>query len=380
MPRIAVVITARASLARVRTVLENLSGNAGVDLRLILAGGALLHHYGDTERDLDWPVSHRVYSALAGNTLQTTAAETGILTSYLSQIFREDAPDLVVTIADRHETLATAIAASYQHIPLAHIQGGEHTGSIDDKVRYAVSMLSDAHFPSTAKAAQTLNELRVRGPIFHVGCPSIDLAARAEAKPEWADHLVVLQHPVTDEVYDAAAQIDETFAAVTASEFDRTPILWLWPGQDAGSDDLAKRLREHRDHADTGGITFIRHLPAADFLSILRSARVILGNSSVGIREAGYLGTPTVNVGTRQALRERAGNVIDVGYNRYEIRSAVNRQLAHGRYPSSALYGDGGSGKRIAALLVSLCGHPITTRNTRVPSEVITLVPGEDAA
>ena len=372
MPRIEVVITARASLARVYTVLEALHGKC--DLRIILAGGALLHHYGDTERDIPWPIAHRVYSALAGNTLSTTAAETGLLTSYLAHIFREDAPDLVVTIADRHETLATATAASYQNIPLAHIQGGEHTGSIDDKVRYAITALADYHFPATAQAARTLYA-RGAQRIWLVGCPSIDLCTRAQYLPQWSRTLVVLQHPVTTEAADAAAQIDETFAAITSDEFALRPVVWLWPGQDAGSDALAKRIREHRENDPISDrLSFLRHLPAQQFLSVLRSAAALIGNSSAGIREGAFLGCPVVNIGTRQQHRERAGNVLDVGYNRDAIRHAIRQQLDHGRYQSSTLYGEGWAGTQIATYLLALCGHPAPQDEPRVPAEVAAAV------
>ena len=368
MPRILVVITARASLARVRTVLDYLKDHA--DLRVILAGGALLHHYGDTERDLPVQCGHRVYTALSGNTLETTAAETGLLAMRLSAIFAAEQPDLVVTVADRHETLATAISASYQHIPLAHIQGGEHTGSIDDKVRHAVSMLADQHFPATPHAARVLREMGVRGGIYMLGCPSIDLAAKAEFDPRWEQHLVVLQHPVTNEAASAATQIDETVAAILAHEFNDRPVLWLWPGQDAGSDALAKRLREHREHTELDTVSFIRHLPAHEFLSVLRSAACLVGNSSVGIREASYLGTPVVNIGTRQSGRERGPNVLDVTHDRYAIRSAITRQLEHGRYPSSPLYGDGRSGEAIARHLLALCRHPAQEGQQGVSAQV----------
>jgi UDP-hydrolysing UDP-N-acetyl-D-glucosamine 2-epimerase len=297
----------------------------------------------------------------------------------LSAIFAEEQPDLVVVIADRHETLAISLAAAYQHIPLAHIQGGEHTGSIDDKVRHANSMLADYHFPATTEAAHTLRQMGVRGGIYMLGCPSIDLAAQAEFDPQWERHLVVLQHPVTDEAASAAAQIDETFAAITAPEFTSRNVLWLWPGQDAGSDALAKRLREHREHDDTGGIEFRRHLPASQFLSVLRSASVLVGNSSAGIREASYLGCPTVNIGTRQRGRERAGNVIDVTHDRYAIRSAITRQLDHGRYQGSPLYGEGRSGEAIARHLVALCHHPAPQGQQGLSREVYTPISGFDA-
>lgn len=369
MPKtICAVITARASLARLRTVLEALACNASINLRIILAGGALLHHYGDTEHDIPWPIAHRVYSALAGNTLSTTAAETGLLAAYLAPIFREDRPDLVLVVADRHETLAVSIAAAYQHIPLAHIQGGEHTGSIDDKVRHANSMLADYHFPATVEAEKTLRQMQVRGGVYRCGCPSMDLAARAIVDDQWKGAIVVLQHPVTNEAASAAFQIDETFEAIITPDLAEIPVLWLWPGQDAGSDSIAKRIRQRRDHAGTGSIHFVRHFPATEFLSIMRSASVLVGNSSVGIREAAYLGTPVVNVGTRQRHRERAGNVIDCGHNRHTIRHAIMRQREHGFYQRSTLYGDGHAGTRIAAYLAAFCRDSTPQPERGVPA------------
>ena len=347
MRKIAVVVTARPSFARIRTVLDHLAVDPLVDLRVIMAGSALLHHYGDVERDCPYPVAARLFSTLAENTSETSATETGVLTIKLSQTFAEMRPDLVVTIADRHETLATAIAASYQNLPLAHLQGGEHTGNIDDKVRHAVSSLADLHFPATADAATRLTQMQVNGHILMAGCPSIDLAARATWTGRYQNSLVILQHPVTTEEEEARAQIDATYAAIRS--WRQYGVIWFWPGQDAGSDRIAKRLREI-EHTTTN-IIFKRHMPAQEFLSLLRSTRVLVGNSSAGVREGSYLGTPVVNIGTRQAGRQCAENVRHVGYDAGEIDDAIRYQVDHGPYILSALYGRGDAGPRIAAVL-----------------------------
>ena len=348
MRKIAVVVTARPSFARVRTVLEALE-QYDVDVRIIMAASTHLHHYGNVERDCPWPVAHRVWSTMDGHTLRTTAAETGVLTMYLSHIFAEEKPDVVVTIADRHETLATAIAASYQHIPLAHIQGGERTGSIDDKVRDAVSQLADLHFPATEQAKRNLESARVRGAVLNYGCPSVDLAANVVARKEDANTIVVLQHPVTGEP-DSRAQIEETYRAVT--EFRDHAVLWFWPGQDAGSEDSAKRLRELDNCTQHPDLHFVRHLPAQEFLTTVAGCACLVGNSSVGIRECGYLGTPVVNIGTRQHGREHGPNVVHAGYQRGQIVSAIEYQLLHGRYDRDTTYGAyGNAGAKIAEVL-----------------------------
>jgi UDP-hydrolysing UDP-N-acetyl-D-glucosamine 2-epimerase len=346
--RIAVVITARPSFARIRTVLDALAVDPRADLQIIMAASSLLHHYGTVERDCPYPIAERVYSTLDGNTPTTSATETGLLTVQLAQVFSRLKPDIVVTIADRHETLATAIAASYQNCQLAHLQGGERTGNIDDRVRNAVSALADLHFPATECAADRLAMMDVRGDIIVYGCPSIDLALRAQPNPAYDGALIVLQHAVTDEVEKAREQVDATLDAVLG--WDQRRVVWFWPGQDAGSDAVAKRLREV-EHAGTS-ITFRRHLPAHEFLSVLRSASVLVGNSSAGIREAGVLGTPVVDIGTRQSGRQCGAHVTHVNHIASEITHAIRHQLDHGRYPRSDIYGRGDAGARIAAALV----------------------------
>jgi UDP-hydrolysing UDP-N-acetyl-D-glucosamine 2-epimerase len=345
--KLCVVVTARPSFARIRTVLDALRTDPDVDLRIIMAASTLLHHYGHVERDCPYRIAHRIYSTLDGLTPETSATETGLLTIQLATVFASEHPDCVVTIADRHETLATAIAASYQNIPLAHIQGGESSGNIDDRVRHAVSHLADLHFPATGNAAARLDEMRVNGPIFQYGCPSIDLAARATPDRMHDGAIVVLQHAVTNEVEDAQYQIEETLTAMRLVSARR--VIWFWPGQDAGSEGAAKRLREEAQHHPR--IEFKRHLPAPAFLSMLRSCACLVGNSSVGIRECGYFGTPVIDIGTRQTGRDHGPNVYHVPHVASEITRALRYQLDHGRYPQSTLYGNGTAGPRIAAAL-----------------------------
>jgi UDP-hydrolysing UDP-N-acetyl-D-glucosamine 2-epimerase len=348
--RIAVVVTARPSFARIQTVLEALQGRC--DLRIVMAGSALLHHYGAVADACPFPIAARIPSTLDGQTLETTTQETGLLTIHLARLFADWRPDWVVTIADRHETLATAIAASYQHLPLAHLQGGERTGSIDDKVRNAVSMLADLHFPATMEAAARLRQMGVRGSIFEVGCPSIDLAARARPAIDAPGRIVVLQHPVTNEVAAAAAQIDATVAAIRTVASAHHPVTWFWPGQDAGSEAMAKRLREHRDVGHLPHVTFTRHLPPEEFLGLMKICAVLVGNSSVGLRECEFLGTPVVNIGTRQTGRDTVAHATTVPYDATAIAIAIRGRLAWSRTMQSTYYGTGDAGRRIADVLL----------------------------
>lgn len=369
--RIAVVVTARASYARVKTVLEAIRAHHDLELQLIVGASAVLDRYGDVDvvmrRDGFEPVA-TVYMVLEGEHPIVMAKTTGLGIIELASIFDMLRPDIVVTVADRYETIATAIAASYQNIPVAHLQGGEVTGSIDEKVRHAVTKLANLHFASTAKSAERIVRMGENPScVFHTGCPSIDLAARVLAMVEpptdafrhgvgdrfdlSQPFLIILQHPVTTEFGDGPRQIAETVKAVAAV---RCPAFWFWPNVDAGSDGVSKQLRIFRETEHPQGIHFLKNLPPEEFLALLARSACIIGNSSAGIREGAFLGTPAVNIGPRQAGREMASNVTSVPYDAVAIEAAIRRQLANGRYPSSMLYGDGSAGRRVADRLATV--------------------------
>jgi UDP-hydrolysing UDP-N-acetyl-D-glucosamine 2-epimerase len=368
--RVCVVITARPSFSRVKSLLTAIQDHPLLELQLVVGGSALLHNYGAAIRyirEAGFAPVAEVYTVIEGENLLTSAKTTGLAIVELPSVFDRLKPDVVVTVADRYETLATAVSAAYMNIPLAHIQGGEVTGSIDEKVRHAVTKLSDLHFVATEQAAERVIRMGENPEaVFVCGCPSIDLAASILEKPEldfdpflkyggvgptfdMSDgYLVVMQHPVTTEHAQAGLQVTETLMAVQDLGY---PALWFWPNVDAGSDGISKTLRSYREYAPGANLHFFTGIGPEDFLRLAYHAQCVVGNSSVGIRESSYLGVPVVNIGSRQAGRERAENVVDVGYDREEIKAAIRQQIAHGRYPQSHIYGDGKAGSRIADLL-----------------------------
>ncbi len=372
--RVCVVMTARASYARIKTVLEAVRDHSDLELLLVVAASALLERYGpviDIIRADGFEPTSTVYMLVEGENLVTSAKSTGAGISELATVFDNLAPDMVLSIADRYETIATAIAASYLNIPVVHVQGGEVTGSIDEKVRHAVTKLSNLHMVSNESAAQRVLQMGEEPASVHVtGCPSIDLAARVMAEDEnnfdvYAEiggagvgrpfdvsenYLVVMQHPVTTEHEAAAAQVEKTLHAIHHME---TPTFWFWPNVDAGSDGTSAAIRRYREKHGPEHIYFLKNLSPENFLRLLKRSRCIIGNSSVGIRECSFLGVPTVSIGSRQSRRERAPNVVDVDYDETAIKAAIESHLNHGPFPSSDLYGDGKSGTRIADLLFS---------------------------
>jgi UDP-hydrolysing UDP-N-acetyl-D-glucosamine 2-epimerase len=365
--KVCVVITARPSYSRIRTALKAIQASPDLELQLVVAASALLDRYGNAlqyiEQDGFRPAAH-VHMVLEGENLSAMAKTTGLGLLEISTAIDNLKPDVVVTIADRFETMATAIAAAYMNVPLVHIQGGEVTGSIDEKVRHAITKLSDFHFVSTNLAAERVKRMGELPERIHVtGCPSIDLAAEVRARPALdfcpfekyggvgaktdlsKGYVVVMQHPVTTEYTEARQEVEETLQAMHALNM---PILWFWPNVDAGADGTSKGIRLFRERVKSDKFHFFKNMSGTDFLRLLVNSRCLVGNSSVGVRECSYLGVPVVNIGTRQQGRERGANVIDVEYKRDAILDATRSQISRGLFEPDSIYGDGGAGKKIA--------------------------------
>ncbi len=373
MRKICVVVTARPSYSRVRTALAALKAHPKIELQLVVAASALLDRYGRVADIMEadgFTINARVYSVLEGGEVVQSVKSVGLGLMELSTAFDMLQPDAVVTIADRYETIATAIAASYTNIPLIHIQGGEFTGSIDNKVRHAVTKLADVHLVASEQARQRVISMGEDPDfVFMTGCPSIDIALDAlssapssfnpyvqytgvGSRPDLSTgFLVVLQHPVTTEYRDAFAQAQETLTATLRCNM---PVLWFWPNVDAGSDGTSKALRVFREQTPDAPFHFFKNMEPEDFLRLLRKCSCLVGNSSAGIREAAFLGVPVVNIGSRQQGRERGPNVVDVGHDIEAIAAAIEKQVSAGHYQSSHIYGDGSSGRRIADVIAQV--------------------------
>ena len=371
--KICVVVTARPSYSRIKSALKAIQAHPQLELQLVVAASALLHHYGKVidhiEKD-GFEIASHVYMIVEGENPATMAKTTGLGLIELATSFDKLEPDVVVTIADRYETIATAIAASYMNIPVAHVQGGEVTGSIDEKVRHAITKLSNLHFVASQKAAQRVAQMgEEAATVFVTGCPSIDLAASILEQPElnfdpyekyggvgsFVDlsngYIVVMQHPVTTQYHEARRHVTETLYAIRDLG---VPALWFWPNVDAGSDGTSKGIRVFRENEEASNIHFFTNMLPEDFLRLLYNSFCIVGNSSVAIRECSFLGIPAVNIGTRQTGRERGRNVVDVEHDRDAIKRAIEHHLQNGRPGSDPIYGDGQAGTRIADLLAQV--------------------------
>ena len=372
--KICVVVTARPSYSRIKTALKAIREHPNLKLQLVVAGSALLDRYGNAvdyiEKD-GFKIDARVFMVLEGENKTSMAKTTGLGVMELANTFYNLKPDAVVTIADRFETIATSIAASYQNIPLVHVQGGEVTGNIDEKVRHANTKLADIHLVASEDAKDRLIKMGEEpNYVFNTGCPSIDIAFEVNKSPQlnfnpiekyggvganidWKKgYLVVMQHPVTTEYSLAKAQVTTTLQAIDELQI---PTFWFWPNVDAGADGTSNGIRTFREKNNPNNIHFFKNMIPEDFLRLLINSKCLVGNSSVGIRECAFLGVPVVNIGTRQHGRTRGKNVLDVDYDKTQIKDAITKHINNNVELSvDEIYGSGDSGERIADILAKI--------------------------
>jgi UDP-hydrolysing UDP-N-acetyl-D-glucosamine 2-epimerase len=370
--KICVVIGSRANYSSIKSALRAIAAHPELELQLVAGASALLDRYGAVvgliERD-GFAIAAKVHMLIEGETPATMAKSTGLGLLELPTVFATLTPDIVLTIGDRFETMATTLAAAYMNIPIAHTMGGEVSGTIDESIRHAVTKFAHLHFPASAGARERIIRLGEPPESVHlVGCPRIDLVAETiEARETPLDDsifdlgvgdrldlakpfLLVSQHPVTTEYGEGESQVTTTLEAVRESQL---PAIVLWPNPDAGSEDIARGIRKLRERGLAQGMHFFKNLPVETYIRLMWHTACLVGNSSSGVREGAYIGTPVVNIGSRQAGRERGRNVVDVPHDRNAIAEALRRQSAHGRYDKDTIYGDGKAGERIAEVLAT---------------------------
>ena len=373
MRKICVVVGSRANYSSIKSAMRAIQAHPDLELQLVVGASALLDRFGSVVEVVEadgFRPDARVHMIIEGDTPVTMAKSTGLGLLELPTIFDQLKPDMVITVGDRFETMATAIAAAYMNIPLAHTMGGEVTGTIDESIRHAVTKLAHIHFPANQQAAERIIRMgEDPETVYVVGCPRIDVVAEIAqndgslTERAWLEYegvggqinldepfLLVAQHPVTTEYGQGEHQITETLRALHQL---RIPTIMLWPNVDAGSEDVSRGMRKFREHHRHDHIRFYKNFPVETYVRLMVRCACMVGNSSAPIREGAFLGVPAVNVGTRQMGRERGRNVKDVAYDREHILDAIQKQLRNGRYPAEQIYGDGHAGERIAGVLAT---------------------------
>ncbi len=375
MIKVCVVVASRANYGRVKYLLKALQDSSFIELQILVGASLMLDRFGkavNIMRNDGFEPDKAIYYSVEGETLLTQAKSTGLGVIELATAFTELNPDFVVTVADRFETMATAISATYLNIPLIHLQGGEVSGNIDDRVRHAITKLADFHFVATEESRERVIKMGERAEsVFNYGCPAMDVIANSDLTinndvmsnyggvgvgVDWDEpYILMIQHPVTTSYGEGFVQVNETLQALL--EFKDHQKIVLWPNSDAGGEDVAKGIRVFRENHMTDNFHFYKNFSAEDFIRVLKNADCSVGNSSSFLREGSFLGCPAVSVGDRQNDREHSDNVVFSAYDRNDLEDMISRQISHGPYGRSDLFGNGDAGKRICEEIRNLKPH-----------------------
>ena len=367
------VITSFIHYSRNLLILEELRKAKDVDLSIVLGGSALLgkhaSRYGGARELLEadgFKNIYEIYFSIEGDNTVAKAKTAGLGVVEFATLFNNLKPDLVMIRGDRYEVLSAALAASYMNLPIAHIEGGDVSGTIDENIRHAISKLSHIHFVTNADAGARLTRMgEDPRTIFHVGSPDIEVArmlAKGSLPLEVLAHtgsgaafnpkeryVIVMYHPVWQD-NGHARQTGHTRALLEAVHTLGLQVLWFWPNADLGAEDIAHELRKWNDTVEGHRIRFLRYLPPRLFLPLLASARCLIGNSSAGVKECSVLGIPAIDIGTRQSGRLKSTNVVVAEPTPRALAAAIKKQLAVGRYRPTTLYAKPHTAKRVARI------------------------------
>ena len=368
--KVCVILVDRANYGRLKPVMQSIKDQPDLELQVIAAGTMVLERFDMPVRVVEkdgFPISGQIFVELEGSTPTTMAKSLGFGVVEFASEFRRLDPDLVLIIGDRYEALAATMAAAYMNLCIAHIQGGEVSGSIDESARHAISKFAHFHFPSTQRAADYLIRMgEQEKTILTVGCPSSDIARLLEHRSSQKlinsmgsgakinmdePYALVIFHPTTTTYGGERTQMDELLEALRRVSMQ---TLLLWPNIDAGSGHVSKAIRHFREQNNPTWLRAIINLMPEDYLRVLSKASCAIGNSSSFVRDASFFGTPVVLVGDRQDGREIDEHVTPVPPVADEVETAIRNQLEHGRYAPSTLYGDGHVSDRIADALADL--------------------------
>ena len=371
MRKICVFLGGRANYSSIKSAMKAIKEHPDLTLQVILGGQALTDKFGDLEDILindGFSADEKVHMLVAGDKPVSMVKTTGLGMLGIADALEHLEPDFLIVVGDRYEVMAATVAAAYMNIRVAHTMGGEVTGTIDESIRHAITKFAHVHFPANKDAGDRIIKLGEEPEhVYVVGCPRVDhvhnLLERDPSMPmdlyeEFGGvgpefdlsepFLLVSQHPVTTEYGEAKKQIIKTIEACVRTGLN---IIILWPNADAGTEGISTGIRQYREEHPGARIHAFKNLPNDVYTRLMKNTACLVGNSSSGIREGAYIGTPCVNIGSRQNGRERGQNVIDADTDEDQIYEVIEKQIAHGPYPSEPIYGDGHAGERIADIL-----------------------------
>lgn len=372
--RIAFLTGTRAEYGLLKGMMEKIKSKRSLHLQVIVTGTHISKEFGFTLNEIlkdGFKVDSEVQILSKTDSGRGMALSLGKAIAKITDSLTSLHPNILVVLGDRLEVLAAALAATYLNIPLAHVHGGDVSGSVDQPVRYAISKLSHIHFVATSQAAARLKAIgEDEKRIFIVGAPGLDdivkksySSATSLEKKYGIDSerplAMLLQHPVVTEEKQAAWQITQTLKAL---EELQVQTIIIYPNADAGGRSMIRVIKQHCKKF--GLFKAIPSVPRSDFLGLMSIADVMIGNSSSAMIESSLFKLPVVNIGTRQLGRERADNVIDTSYERLNIKQAIRTALEDKDFFAKVRaarnpYGDGRASTAIAEILQEIELHKI---------------------
>ena len=366
MKKIFIVSERRSDYAKLKPIIDGIKRSPRLDYMLLVTGSHLLKKYGITIKEIQRD-GYRI--AARFDMYPKRRADTGADMSYsigkaimrITRLITRSKPDMILSGFDTGADLAAAIAGAHMNIPVAHLEAGDVTGTIDEPIRHSISKFAHIHFATNRMAAERLVKMgEARKRIFTVGNPSLDAIRQVRRIPP-ADlgaefgldmsrpYLMLLQHSVLSELDQTVVNIESTLEAVREIGVQ---TLVIRSNADAGSNRIIRAMRK-------AGMRQVESVRFEKYVNLLSGAAALVGNSSSGLMEAPFLRVPSVNIGTRQHRRPRAASVIDVGYDKAAIKRAIKRAMTDKRFLAKVrrqrgLYGDGNSARRIIRILEGL--------------------------
>lgn len=367
MKKLAIATATRAEYGILRPLILRLQQEPEFDVQLLVTGTHLSEQYGNTEEEIERdgiPICQKIPILVEGNTAYDISVVMANATVGFAEYFQEEKPDLFVVLGDRTEILGMCAAALNEHIPIAHLHGGELTeGAVDDCIRHAVTKMSYLHFSATEAYRKRIIQLgESPDRVFNVGALGVEnilhtpLLAEGEIRtdvgiPQGKPYVVVTFHPVTMEPGAVGAQVMELIRAM--QQENEYFYLVTKANADVGGAKVNALLEEAEKQLPN--MKLVSSLGMKRYLSALKYATFVLGNSSSGIIEAPALGTPTVNIGNRQSGRVMAETIVSCKTESGAIIEAMDR-ASKMKHDPSFLYGDGDTSGKIVSILKKFFG------------------------
>lgn len=374
--KICFFIGSRANYSSIKSLMREVRDDDDLIFQLVLGSSSILERFGNVANLIEqdgFKIDFKFYNNLEGDNPVTMTKSSGLLMIELSSILESLKPDLFVVVGDRYEVMTATITAAYMNIKIAHTMGGEVTGTIDESIRHAITKFSHIHFPSNEDAKQRIIKMgEVPDNVFNLGCPRIDLVReillndstdflKANFKNIKGVHesdidfdkpfLLVSQHPVTTEFENSRDQIKQTLLALNELKIQ---TVFLWPNSDAGNENISKEIRTFRNIYSPKWLFLYKNLPIEVYVHLMNTTLCLIGNSSSGIREGAFIGTPVVNIGTRQNKRMHGSNVMHCKNESNEIINNIKQQIKSKKYNSEPVYGDGFTAKKMVNIIKNL--------------------------